>query len=205
MICRGKTPARQVAATALSWAVAIVAILAPSIVNAAEIDEPSNWTGVKVGALFEGTTEIDSIEVDQKTSFMLGLFYDFPMGRDFQYGLAMDILRMDWKSGSDEYDLDESELMLDLSINVKAFMRVPGNRVAIRPGVGVGYGVMRRREAFNGTNYLTLKAYAEIAVAINDTKVLLLDAGVWNAPTGGDSETDISVGPLVFVRGGLAF
>jgi hypothetical protein len=183
----------------------LLVCLAPLVAQAADISEPSNWTGGKIGWLASGTVELDEFEVDQENSFLFGFFSDFPMGKSFHYGVAMDLLRMDWSSDSTGARVDESELMLDLSLNVKGMLRLPGNRVAIRPGAGVGYGVMRRREALNGTNYLTLKAYTELVIAIGAERVIILDAGVWSSPTGGDSETSIKVGPLFFVRGGFSF
>ena len=177
---------------------------ATASINAVDLGEPSNWTGAKLGLLMSGTADIDEIEVDQKSSFSFSLFSDFTFGDYFHYGIAMDIMRMDWSADKDELQLDEAETMLDMSLNVKATLPFAGNRIALRPGVGIGYGVMRRREAFNGTNYLTLKAYAELAVMIGE-KAILIDAGVWNAPTGGDSDTDITIGPLGFVRAGIAF
>ena len=177
---------------------------ATASVNAVDLDEPSNWTGAKLGVLMSGTAEINDIEVDQKSTYSFSLFSDFPLGDYFHYGIAMDIMRMDWFADKDELHLDEAETMLDVSLNFKATLPFAGKRFALRPGVGIGYGVMRRREGFNGTNYLSLKAYTELAVMIGE-KAVLIDAGIWDAPTGGDSDTDITIGPLTFVRAGIAF
>lgn len=177
----------------------------PGVVLGADIREPTTWTGVKAGVLFPGNLEAGDVDADQKTSFCFQFFSDFPMGDHLHYGPTIEVLRMDWTSDNDSLRLGSTELMLDLSLNVKAMVPLPGDRVAIRPGFGIGYGVMKRRQDFNGTNYLTLKVYSELAFMLDTDRALIIDGGLWYVPVGGDSETDIRIGPLAFLRAGISF
>ncbi|MBD3258094.1 hypothetical protein GF377_06640 [candidate division GN15 bacterium] len=193
---------RRIQLTALIIACS-VAVAGP--VWSVDLVEPTNWTGFKAGVLLDGDVELGDATVDQETSFLLQAFYDFPFGDNVFYGLGADILGMKWRGETDEQRVDETELLLDVGLHFKALLRPFGNRFAVRPGGGIGYGVMRRLENLNGSNFLTLKAYVEFVYQFDTERVILIDVGVWDAPTGGDAETDITIGPLAFVRAGIAF
>ncbi len=176
-------------------------------VMASEFDEGDNYTGVKVGLIGSGHVDMADRGADQATSLIGGVFFDLPFGSRLSYGLSADFFSMSWESADLRFPFEESEWLLDLGVNLKGNLLGESGALRLRPGVGVGLGVLRRMETANvgGSNFLTLKAFLEIVLATPGDLSFLLDAGVWRAPSGGDATTDITVGPLVFLRAGVMF
>jgi len=119
--------------------------------------------------------------------------------------MAVDLLWMDWSGGAGSFNLPQSEALLDASLNFKANVPCLDGQLMIRPGVGIGYGVMRRRAALKGTNYLTLKAFVETIYSLPKDRGILAEIGVWQAPNGGDDDTLVHIGPLLLLRVGFVF
>jgi hypothetical protein len=112
---------------------------------------------------------------------------------------------MKWSGETDRFDGEDAETLLDIGLTWKYMLIRAEDRFAIRPGIGVGFGTLRRRQALSGTNYLTLKLSTEIIYSSPGSLGFLIEVGGFYTPTGGDSETDIKIGPLPFVRGGVLF
>ena len=184
--------------------VMIVSLL-PMAAYADDYDEGESYTGIKIGFLGSGKVDLPGDDVDQDPSFGAGFFFDFPFGSRLHYGASADLLRMHWVATDDSTEFDEQETMIDIGINVKATIIGPNSSFALRPGVGVGFGALRRMARFSGSNYLTVKAFAEAVYFTPGDLAFLADAGIWYAPSGGDNENDITIGPLVFVRLGIMF
>ena len=176
-------------------------------VVASDFDEGDSYTGIKLGLVGSGQVDIAGREANQAASFTGGVFFDLPFGSRFSYGLSADFFSMSWESESPQFPFEASEWLLDLGVNLKGNFLSESSALGFRPGVGVGFGVLRRMEMANvaGSNYLTLKAFLEIVYTTPGDLSFLLDGGVWHAPSGGDNDTDVKVGPLVFLRAGVMF
>lgn len=174
-------------------------------VRADSFSPGESYTGVKVGYLGAGDIDLQGQKADQRSSFMAGLFFDFPFGTSMHYGVSADLLRMDWKADGARYRFEEQEMLLDVGVNFKATIMSENASLALRPGVGVGFGALRRMDNFSGSNYLTLKAFSELVYFTPGDLSFLLDAGVWYAPSGGDNDHDIKIGPLFTLRFGIMF
>ena len=174
---------------------------------ASDFEEGGSYTGVKLGMVGSGHVNIAGREADQAASFTGGVFFDLPFGNRLHYGLSADFFSMSWQSESYPFPFEESEWLLDLGINLKGNFVGESSAFGFRPGVGVGFGVLRRMEMANvaGSTYLTLKAFLEVVYSTPGDLSFLLDGGVWHAPSGGDNDKDIKVGPLVFLRAGVMF
>ncbi len=173
--------------------------------HADDTPDLERFTGVKVGLNTAGDVKIESVTGEQNSGYNLCLFADFPAGGRLYYGSAIQVLRMRWSVHSDSLSYEESETLLDIGITMKAYIGKPDRGLVLRPGFKIGYGTMRRRGTLNGTNYLTLQAMLELMYLRPNATGFLIDAGVWSAPSGGDSEVDINVGPLAFIRIGMTF
>ena len=164
-----------------------------------------SYTGIKVGYIGTGDVDLEGQKADQRSSFGAGLFFDFPFGNRMHYGVSGDLLRMNWKADGARYRFEEQEMMLDVGVNFKATLMSENGPVAVRPGVGIGFGALRRMADFSGSNYLTLKAFTEVVFFTPGDVAFLVDGGVWYAPSGGDNDHDIKIGPLLVVRFGIMF
>jgi len=176
-----------------------------STVCADDFSTGESYTGVKVGYLGSGEVDLPGQNADQRSSFTAGLFFDFPFGASMHYGVSADLLRMDWKADGASYRFEEQEMLLDVGVNFKATIMSENGSLALRPGVGVGFGALRRMDNFSGSNYLTMKAFSELVYFTAGDVSFLVDAGVWYAPNGGDNEHDIKIGPLFTLRFGIMF
>ena len=180
-------------------------VMMVSVTSAGELSEGENFTSVKLGMIGSGTVDIDGVDVDHSTGYSIGLGYDFPLGERGHYGISIDLHRMKWSGETERFDGQDAETLLDLGLTWKYMLIMSEDRFAVRPGVGIGFGTLRRRQALSGTNYLTLKMNLEIIYASPWGMGLLVEAGGFYTPTGGDSETDIKIGPLPFIRAGVLF
>ncbi len=180
-------------------------LLAASTTASSDFSEGETYTGVKAGVIGSGNVDIDGTEIDHSTGFSLGLCYDFPLGERVHYGISIDMHRMKWSGTDENFQGEDTETLLDLGLAWKYMLVTSEDRFAIRPGLGVGFGTVRRRQTLNGTNYLTVKAFTEIIYFSARGTGFLAEIGGFYAPTGGDSETDIKIGPLVYARAGILF
>ena len=197
---------------AANWCLQIAIGLALVLISttglfASDFEEGDSYTGIKLGMIGPGQIDIAGREADQNASFTGGVFFDLPFGAHLHYGLSADFFSMSWQSESDPFPFEESEWLLDLGINLKGNFVGESSAFGFRPGVGVGFGVLRRMEMAGvaGSTYLTLKAFLEVVYSTPGDLSFLLDGGVWHAPSGGDNDTDVRVGPLVFLRAGVMF
>jgi len=176
-------------------------------VFASDYEEGESYTGVKLGLVGSGQVDIADREADQVSSLTGGVFFDLPFGSRLLYGLSADFFSMSWESENPPFPFEESEWLLDLGINLKGNFVNESSAFGFRPGVGVGFGVLRRMEMAGvaGSTYLTLKAFLEVVYSTPGDLSFLVDGGVWHAPSGGDNATDVKVGPLVFLRAGVMF
>jgi len=185
------------------WGLLLIAVP----LQASDYEEGESYTGVKVGLIGSGEVKVSGEIIDQNASFMAGFFFDLPFGSKFHYGLSADFVNMNWQAAGTDRDFKESRGLLDLGINLKGNFVGEDSPVGLRPGVGIGFGVLRGMDdaGIGGSTYLTLKAFAEIVYFTPGDLIFLFDAGVWYAPSGGDNALDIAIGPLVFLRGGVVF
>jgi hypothetical protein len=170
-----------------------------------EFTPGESYTGIEAGFLGSGRVELTGERADQRFSYGAGIFFDFPFGAHMHYGVSADLLQMNWSAKSRSYDFEQREMMLDVGINFKATLTAENSPIALRPGIGVGFGALRRLDGFSGSNYLTLKAFSELVYFTPGDLAFLVDGGVWYAPTGGDNDHDITIGPLMILRFGIMF
>jgi len=183
----------------------LLLLLAATAPLASDFSEGDNYTIVKVGLIGSGSVDIDGVEIDHSTGYSLGLGYDFPAGERGHYGFSVDLHRMKWSGETEHFDGQDAETLLDIGLTWKYILIMSEDRFAVRPGLGVGFGTVRRRQALNGTNYLTLKLYSEFIYSTSGTVGFLIEVGGFYTPTGGDSETSIRIGPLPYLRAGVLF
>jgi hypothetical protein len=167
-----------------------------------------SYTGVKLGLVNSGEVDIDGGRADFARDLTGGVFFDFPLGSRFHYGLSADYFAMKWRAENDRHQFDVSEYLIDLGVNLKLSLSGGNSPFIVRPGIGIGFGWVPELEGagLGSSTYTTLKVSVEVAYFGGRGGLgLVADGGVWYAPSGGDNELDVRIGPLVFLRGGLMF
>lgn len=188
-----------------SVAFGLCLLLMVGSVAASDFDAGFGFTGIKAGIIGSGKVKMENAEAEQSTGFNFGLDFDLPFGEKLHYGAAIDVMRMSWQIPGASPTFDESELLIDIGIRMKALIQREDSPLAFRPGVGIGLGVLPRFGPFRGSNYLTLRAFGEFIYFPDSGPGWLIEVGTWYAPNGGDGAFDISIGPLLTMRAGLLF
>lgn len=183
----------------------LVLIAGSTSLTAAEDQEVFRIKSVKLGMIGSGTVEVNDQELDQKRGFSFGLAWELPFGPRFHTGLAADIMWLRWRGDSLGLGFDDTEALMDLHTTVKGNIDAVGERLTLRPGVGIGWGQMGRQARLNPMNFLTLRASFEVIYWLPRNRGIVLEAVYWNAPSGGDDQNDVTIGPAVLLRAGFAF
>jgi hypothetical protein len=188
------------------WVVGPILCLA-SHALASNYEVGESYTGFKFGLIGSGSVDRDGQSIDQGTGLSAGVFFDQPFGSKLHYGLSADFHRMSWRREGTTYGLDDSGWLLDIGLNLKGNLLGENSRVGLRPGVGIGGAFLGRMESVGlaGSSYLTLKGFTEVIWFSPGDLIGLIEIGVWYAPSGGDHNSDLSLGPLWLLRGGVMF
>jgi hypothetical protein len=126
-------------------------------------------------------------------SFGIGAEIDAKLGEKFWGGLYADLLNVT--------AYDESEMMLDAGIALKAAFGGEHGRPLWRPGFGLGYGTLSGGASLDATHYLTIRAGVEAVMPTG----WLVEANLYAAPTGGNDAVTVTYGPLIQFRVGHVF
>jgi hypothetical protein len=168
----------------------LTSVFIAPVALADDADRPGTLFGVKAGLFSPGTVDTDSSSDDAYVSYSAGLFVDRALTKDLYGGISLDVGNVD--------AFDDTTTLVDLSLNLKARFS-PGSRWSIVPGFGLGYGIADDAEFF------IVKASVEFLIPSDGGPTWMLEAAVLGAPSGGNSDTDITFGPGFMLRGGVAF
>ena len=170
-------------------------------------DTGVSYTGVKLGLISSGSVDIDDDSDKQRAGLSAGFFFDLPLGSRLHYGLSTDLHKMSWQGERFTNRVDETGWLLDLGVNLKGNFVNEDSPFGFRPGIGAGVGFLGKMDALgvSGSSYVTLRAFAEIVYFSPGDLMFVFEGGVWYAPSGGDNVTDVSIGPLLTIRGGVMF
>jgi hypothetical protein len=175
--------------------------------SAKAYDSGVSYTGVKLGLISSGSVGTDDDSDKQKNGLSAGFFFDLPLGSRLHYGLSTDLHKMSWFGDRGNTRVDETGWLLDLGVNLKGNLINEDSPLGLRPGVGAGVGFLGKMDGLgvSGSSYVILRAFAEIVYFSPDDLMFVFEGGVWYAPSGGDNVTDVSIGPLFLLRGGVMF
>jgi hypothetical protein len=185
----------------------VLALLSGSLAKASDYASGESYTGVKIGLVSSGDVDFNGATIDQGAGLAAGLFFDQPLGSRLHGGLAIDLLSMDWDGSRADLPFAQKEMLLDIGLTAKMNLTGEESSIMVRPGAGLGLGVMSKLEAANlaSSSYLSLKAFTELAYDGGGDLIYLVEAGLWYAPSGGDKTRDVKIGPLFLLRAGLMF
>ena len=96
---------------------------------------------------------------------------------------------------------DESAMMIDGGIALKAALGGGGNRPTWRPGIGFGYGTLSGVAGLESSHYFTVRAGVEAVLPSG----WMAEAMAWASPSGGNADLTITFGPMLQLRVGHVF
>lgn len=151
--------------------------------------------GVKGIMLLPGEAYVEEFDnyVDIDLSLGAGFMVDTRLGERFLGGLYVDFMQARAQ--------DESGLLMDAGIALKAALGSDQGKVRWRPGIGIGFGHLAEVGSLDASSYLTLRAGVEVVLPGG----WLIEGSIYGAPTGGNDDLTISYGPMPMLRFGRLF
>jgi len=164
--------------------------------------------GFSAGFWLPGTITIEDVDVDKKIGPLVRIFYDsyinpkFAVGAYFNYSSAV--------ISYDTLEADADFLEFGFALKPRFFI---GPDMALKPGLNLGYR-MANRELLIGyespdTNTeskgLGVNLSVELQFMQNDDYIFFIESGFLSQPTGGNSDADVTWGPILYITCGLTF
>ena len=178
-------------------AVAILALAGLAITTPAIAQQNGRTTSYAVKGILQMPGEAYVAEADEyfaiDMSFGVGGSIDAKLGERFWGGVYGDLLNVS--------AYDDTELMFDTGVALKAAFGGLNGKPLWRPGIGFGYGTLSSNSGIDATHYLTLRAGVEAIMPSG----WLAEALIYAAPTGGNADITVTYGPIVQLRFGRAF
>jgi hypothetical protein len=125
------------------------------------------------------------------------VFADFPQGRDIYLATAFDFYYIGISRAN--------QVMIDASVGLKRIFPLPRARMFLKPAVSVGFAYLAHMGDLPAVRFLSLKLLLETHFTIDAKKAWVGELGLFRAPTGSNGKNDVTLGPGVFLRWGLAF
>ena len=160
--------------------------------------------GVKGGFIYVSTVHIDDKvtgdkvgDYQSKAGVTGGLFFDITLHQRTMLGLDIDLY--------DIQILNDREKLFNLGLSVKHAFPKKHSRMAVRPGLGIGYGYLAEIGFVEQANMLMVRAFTEV-LFLSDRKVAwLVEGAVVMTPYGRSLDHKISANPFLMLRGGARF
>ena len=153
--------------------------------------------GAKAGAVGPGCVYIeDSDCFESDVNYSFGGFLDYLFAERISGGLFADV------HGISGEGTEDTENMIDLGATLKGIILASGGSVTLRPGLGVGYGMVT--VADEDVKFLTLRGMLEALFDVGGLRVGA-EAGVYTGPSGGNEELDVTFGPGFLARAIIEF
>jgi hypothetical protein len=125
------------------------------------------------------------------------LFADFPQGRQFYLTTAFDFYYIGL--GGD------NQVMIDASLGIKRAFALGRAGMYLKPAAAVGFAYLAQTGDLPAARFLSIKLYIESHFTIDVRKAWVGELGLFHAPTGSNGSADVTFGPGVFLRWGVAF
>jgi hypothetical protein len=164
--------------------------------------------GFSAGFWLPGTITIEDVDVDKEIGPLIRIFYDsyinpkFAVGGYFNYSSAV----ISYET------LEANADFLEIGIAFKPRFFI-GPDMALKPGLNIGYR-MANRELLMGyeaadTNTKSKGMGVNLSVELQfmqkDDYIFFVESGFITQPTGGNSNADVTWGPILYLTCGLAF
>ncbi len=175
-------------------------IFAAQVAEAEDIASKNTVLGVKGGLITGGEFWVEDYPYDMESdmSFSFGSYLDHKLGEKITGGLYLDAHNL--------AVYEESKLLLDLGLTIKAMIASKSANLTFKPGIGIGYGMLGEIEGLaDGSNYFMLRAGCDVVFSSPRSLSWLGELAIIGAGAGGNDDHDMGFGPMFLIRGGLAF
>jgi hypothetical protein len=150
---------------------------------------------VKGILMMPGEAYVEEVDAYFEIDMSLGVSgsIDAKLGERIWGGVYLDLVNIS--------AYNESTLMFDSGVGIKAAFGGLDGKPLWRPGIGFGYGNLSSNSGLNATQYLTIRAGVEAIMPSG----WLAEALIYAAPTGGNDDVTVTYGPMVQLRFGRSF
>lgn len=155
------------------------------LLNIGTVHVRNRATGAKVG------------DFETKTGIVMGTMFDIPVYRRWMMSIQTDIL--------DVLFMDERGLILDVSAAVKYTTFNQYSKIAVRPGLAVGFAYLAELGFLEKVRFMTIRGFTEIIFLSNRNLALFTDISVFSAPIGFNRIYEVTTNPFVILRVGVLF
>jgi hypothetical protein len=125
------------------------------------------------------------------------VYADLPQGREFYLTGAFDFYYIELNRCN--------QVMIEASIGLKRIFALPRSKMFLKPAVSVGFAYLAQMGDLPASRFLSIKLFVETHFTIDARKAWVGELGFFQAPSGSNSKSDVTLGPGFFVRWGLAF
>ena len=152
--------------------------------------------GIKAGVISRMTMDGD-LKLNSEIGSTAQVFADFPKGEGFYFGTAFDFYYIEINRSN--------QIMIEPNISLKRAYSLKRDEILLMPVASIGFAYLADIGDLPSSNFLTFKFMVEAHFKIDARKAWVGELGLFNAPTGSNGRLDVSLGPGVMLRWGLAF
>jgi hypothetical protein len=167
--------------------------------------------GVKGGFMYVTTVHLHNrhtgADNDYRTKAGLagGVFFDIPLHRKTMLGLDIELYDIQIDQ-FDVLDLDDRTKLINFSLDIKhTIAAYKQSRIAVRPGLGVGYGYLAEIGPIERASFVLAKAFTELLFVTDPKIIWVLEASIVMTPYGRTDDYKITANPFLMLRGGARF
>ena len=164
--------------------------------------------GVSAGFWLPGTISIEDIDVDKGIGPLIRIFVDSYINPKFAVGGYFN-----YSSATLSYEgLDANADFLELGIAFKPRFFIEPN-MALKPGLNIGYRIANRELMYGyespdtdtSSRGLGLNLSVELQFMQSADYIIFIEGGFLTQPAGGNSDADVTWGPILYLTCGLTF
>lgn len=188
---------------------AAVLMLAAASASAQFVDSKPTRTGFRIGLLtggtvtFAGSGSDNEYDADADESVTGGFVIERMLSERAIFEFALDIYNIKGEGELFGHEYDESALMLHGSFGLKMQFLNKTGRLAIRPGVAFGLGLLESVAEVESTHQYTIRVFAEAVLFNSRGSGFSLELGAIVSPSGGNDEVDTHTSAFPIIRLGL--
>jgi hypothetical protein len=156
----------------------------------------SGLIGAKVGLI--GRMNLSSEPALQSTiGSSAQVFAYFPFGSRFYFTSAFDFYYIQI--------VNSNQVMIEPGIGLRCRFPLPRAKMALIPGASVGFAFLADMGSIPASQFLTYKLSVEVHGTINVKRAWIGELALFHAPVGSSRGHQLSFGPGLLLRLGLAF
>ena len=90
-------------------------------------------------------------------------------------------------------------------MGVKRIFPLPRAGMFLKPALSIGFAYLSHMPDIPAARFLSIKLYVETHFTIDNRKAWVGELGIFRAPVGSNDDTEVTFGPGVYLRWGVAF